>query len=325
LKSFDIKEIAGAKVLVVGDLMIDTHYWGAVTRMSPEAPVPVLAVDRIEQRPGGAGNVVNNLQALKAATFVASVIGQDNRATLLCKMLEEEGANTRAVLRDENRVTTEKIRMINGTKHMLRCDLETTDVIHESKELHLLHEVRNILHQEKPDVIILQDYNKGVLTKSVIQETIALAMEMKIPVAVDPKARNFFEYQGVSLFKPNLKEVKDALAIDIDPENMDELNAAAAKLFERLQCKYLLITLSEHGAFYAERHAASGKIKAHQRNILDVSGAGDTVISVAALCLAKDFPMNEIAYYANLAGGLVCEYAGVVSLELDALIAYSAL
>jgi rfaE bifunctional protein kinase chain/domain len=325
LKTFDIKEIAGTKVLVIGDLMIDTHYWGLVSRMSPEAPVPVLAVDRIEQRPGGAGNVVNNLQALKAKTFVASVIGQDARAGFLCKMLEEEGADTAAILRDEHRVTTEKIRMINGTKHMLRCDLETTDVISQSKELHLLNEIREIMHREVPAVIILQDYNKGVLSQAVIKEVIALAASLHIPVAVDPKARNFFEYKGVTLFKPNLKEVKDALAMDIDAENMDELNAAASKLFQRLQCRYLLITLSEHGAFYAENGGTSGKIKAHPRNILDVSGAGDTVISVAALCLAKSMPLHEIAFYANLGGGLVCEHAGVVSLELDTLAAYAAL
>lgn len=315
-----LRNLAGTRALVVGDLMLDTHYWGHVSRMSPEAPVPVLAVERIEQRPGGAGNVVNNLYSLKAKVSVAGVLGKDVGAAKLLELLADEEADVSGIIEDENRPTTEKIRMIKGTEHLLRCDLEKTEDLSHSKEALILDHIRRIIDQQNIEVVILQDYNKGVLTAAVIQESILMCRHRNIPVAVDPKSKNFFAYKGCTLFKPNLKEVREALSIEINPTDINSLNTAADELLNRLECEKILITLSEHGAFYAGRNGERGLIPAHPRMIVDVSGAGDTVISIAALCLAKAFSLTEIAMFANLGGGLVCEHPGVMPLDLEELI-----
>ena len=316
-----ILEFNNTNVLVIGDIMLDTYYWGKVERMSPEAPVPIVAVKKVERRLGGAGNVVANLQSLAATPFIVSLIGNDSAGNHIIDLLHKDQINSNYILRSENRTTTEKIRIINQTEHIVRCDFEQENDISQEEEIELFSMIENCLHQHPIKVIVLQDYNKGVLTANLIEKVISLALQKNIPVIVDPKKKNFFSYKQVTLFKPNLKEVKEALNMDIDPLNENSLIDAASRLFNQLNCQHIFITLSEHGAFYMSKNKEHAYFKAHPRNIVDVSGAGDTVISVASLCIGNQFSMPETAFIANLAGGLVCEEAGVVSLSLDRLIA----
>jgi rfaE bifunctional protein kinase chain/domain len=289
--------------------------------MSPEAPVPIVAVNKVERRLGGAGNVVANLQSLAAIPLVATIIGKDSAGDQIIDLLSKNEINSHYIIRSENRTTTEKIRIINQTEHIVRCDFEQENDINEQEEIALFSMIENCLQQHPIKVIVLQDYNKGVLTATLIEKVINLAREKNIPVTVDPKKKNFFSYKNATLFKPNLKEVKEALDMEVDALNDQSLTDVATRLLELLQCENIFITLSEHGAFYMNKNNESHHLKAHPRNIVDVSGAGDTVISVASLCIGNNFSMAETAALANLAGGLVCEEAGVASLSWQQLMA----
>ena len=315
-----ILDFKNTHVLVVGDIMLDTYYWGNVERMSPEAPVPIVAVKKVERRLGGAGNVVANLQSLAAIPLVATIIGKDSAGDQIIDLLSKNQINSHYIIRSENRTTTEKIRIINQTEHIVRCDFEQENDINEQEEIALFSMIENCVQQYPIKVIVLQDYNKGVLTATLIEKVINLAREKNIPVTVDPKKKNFFSYKNSTLFKPNLKEVKEALDMEVDALNDLSLTDVATRLLELLQCENIFITLSEHGAFYMNKNNESHHLKAHPRNIVDVSGAGDTVISVASLCIGNHFSMADTAALANLAGGLVCEEAGVASLSLHRLI-----
>ncbi len=317
-----VEAFKNVNVLVVGDLMLDTYYWGSINRMSPEAPVPIVSVNKIERRLGGAGNVISNLKSLGAIPFIASVLGKDNTSEYIQSLISQEGISIEAISHSAERISTEKIRIINHTDHIVRCDIESENDLSKEEEQTLLNNIKNCLLENRIGVIILQDYNKGVLTKNIIESVIELAKEHQIPVTVDPKKKNFFAYKNVFLFKPNLKEVREALDMNIDPKDQESLVAAAKQLFQELHCENVFITLSEYGAFFMNRKGNYRTIPAHQRNIVDVSGAGDTVISVAALCVANAFPIEEIASISNLAGGIVCEQPGVACLSLDKLVCY---
>lgn len=306
--------------LVVGDVMVDAYLWGRVDRISPEAPVPVVQVTRRSARLGGAANVARNMHALRARPIVVSVIGDDDHARTLERLLVEEGLAPDGVVRSKNRRTTVKTRIISGHQHVVRVDEEMDEDITGGEEDLLLARVETLIRTERPGVVVLEDYNKGVLTERVITGTIALAKAAGVPVAVDPKKRNFFAYQGVHLFKPNLKELREGLKTEIPSGDLAAVRQAVAQLEQRLGNTISLITLSEHGV-YAHRGAEEFTAPAHARSIADVSGAGDTVIAVAALLLAQGAPLATLAAWANLAGGLVCEHVGVVPVERDRLLA----
>jgi len=206
---------------------------------------------------------------------------------------------------------------------MLRVDEEEEDDLSENDRANLLANIDRILSKEKIDAIIFQDYNKGVINPILIKEVIDRTTTLKIPVAVDPKKRNFYDFVGVTLFKPNLKELKEGMKIEFDHSDRDMMISAAQTLREKLNCRYILTTLSELGIMISMKDNLEEKnifIPAHVRSISDVSGAGDTVISVAALCLAQKCSPYEIAYISNLAGGLVCEEVGVAPVNKDKLL-----
>jgi D-glycero-beta-D-manno-heptose-7-phosphate kinase len=300
------------QVLIVGDIMIDAYIWGKVERISPEAPVPVVVAQRREIRLGGAGNVVRNVQALGANAIICSVIGRDSYADSLLNLLKDSGLSTEGIIQSPSRITTVKERIIAGSQQVVRVDTETEALITETERWALVSQVKTLAKQA--DVIIFEDYDKGVLSKEAIAEIIAYANQHGIPTVVDPKKRNFLNYRGASLFKPNLKELKEGLNIQFDIKNPVELEAAAQKLKETLQLQGTLITLSERGVFIdfgGEKH----HLPAHIRQIADVSGAGDTVISIAACCVALGLSPTQIATLSNLGGGLVCEYVGVVPID----------
>ncbi|MBX9892256.1 MAG: carbohydrate kinase [Chitinophagaceae bacterium] len=308
------------RVAVLGDVMLDTYWWGQVDRISPEAPVPVVALNKKEYRIGGAGNVALNTASLGAQTTMISVIGDDADGAMLTNMLREAGIGVQTMLSTADRITTNKIRIIGRNQQMMRLDAEHTNDIDTALEDQLLKLVAQHLQEVQPHVLILEDYNKGVLTARVIAETIALCKQYGVSTAVDPKKKNFLSYQGVDIFKPNLKEVKEGLNLSISQVNLDSLNIVHQALNDALQHRYSFITLSEKGVFY-QGEQQQALIPSHVRNIADVSGAGDTVIATASLVYAATKGnMDLAAKMANIAGGLVCEEVGTMAINRDKLL-----
>jgi rfaE bifunctional protein kinase chain/domain len=305
---------------VIGDVMLDTYLWGRVERISPEAPVPVVALDRREQRIGGAGNVALNLASLGARVSSFSVIGKDGDGEALELLLAEQGIDTSGHLKSTSRITTNKARVIGRNQQMMRLDSETTHDLTPVEEEELLRRVRGYIEREKPQVIIFEDYNKGVLTDRVIRDAVALCRERGVITAVDPKRRNFFSYEGITIFKPNLKEVREGLHIGLEEVDLTALEVVHAELAGRLKHEISLITLSEKGVFFCDGRKAD-IFPSHVRSIADVSGAGDTVIAVASLVYAATRDAAMMAEVANIAGGLVCEEVGTVAISRERLLA----
>jgi D-glycero-beta-D-manno-heptose-7-phosphate kinase len=311
--------ISTLKVLIVGDVMLDSYYFGKVDRISPEAPVPVLAFQKQEYRIGGAGNVALNTVALGATTFIASVIGTDDDGTTLEKIYNKAGIQTNYVVKTADRITTTKTRIIGHNQQMLRLDKEQTNDIDAPTSTVLLQNIQQCLLNEQPQLVILEDYNKGVLTEEIIEIIINWCNEKNIIVSVDPKKKNFFAYKNATIFKPNLKEVKEGLNIGLDTVSLETLNDVHTKLQAKMQHQISFITLSEKGVFYTDGNN-SKIIATHIRNIADVSGAGDTVIATASLVYAATKNMHISAEIANIAGGLVCEEVGTAAINKDALL-----
>lgn len=307
------------KIGVIGDVMLDTYWWGHVERISPEAPVPVVALDRKEQRIGGAGNVALNLASLQAQVSIISVMGNDDDGSDLRILFEQQKIDTTYLIQSNSRITTNKSRIIARNQQMMRLDAEITRDLDEADEASLLATVEQFLQKEQPQVVIFEDYNKGVLTTSVIEKVITLCKQYKVLTTVDPKRKNFFAYNGVDIFKPNLKEVKEGLNILFEEVSIDTLNEVHKKLQEQLQHNISFITLSEKGVFYQDDNS-SRIIPSHLRNIADVSGAGDTVIAVASLIYAATGRVDLMAEVANIAGGLVCEEVGTAAINRDRLL-----
>ena len=320
-KDFDklFHQVKQLKVAVIGDVMLDTYWWGNVDRISPEAPVPVVAVSKREQRIGGAGNVALNVHSLGASVSMISVLGKDEDAERLTKLMEGNGIQTKYLVHSEHRITTNKIRIISRNQHMMRLDAELSEDLIAKDEDRLLYAFENYIAAENPDVVIMEDYNKGVLTENVIKRIISLCKKHNILSAVDPKRKNFFAYEGVDIFKPNFKEVKDGLNILTDAVNLAVLKDMHLLMQDKLKQQVSLITLSEKGVFYQQENNAA-IISTHIRSIADVSGAGDTVIAVASLVFAASKDAKLMAEIANIAGGLVCEEVGTVAIDKDRLL-----
>jgi D-glycero-beta-D-manno-heptose-7-phosphate kinase len=316
MKFNHIKEVFEAfnslKVLIIGDVMVDAYDWGKVERISPEAPVPIIHLTKRENRLGGAGNVALNIQALGATPILCTVIGNDMDGSDLLGLLSSAKMSQEGIVRSSSRITTTKRRVIAGSQHLVRIDSETDELIAENDRKALLDKIKSLVTQV--DVVIFEDYDKGVISKEIIENTVTLCRANNIPITVDPKKRNFLNYQGVSLFKPNLKELKEGLKIDFNPDNLDEITSAVNQLNEKLGAEKYLITLSERGVYMHSKEKID-HIPAHKREISDVSGAGDTVISVASLCLALKLPQKMTAEISNLSGGLVCEFVGAVPID----------
>ncbi len=306
------------KILVIGDVMIDRYLTGRVSRISPEAPVPVVEFQESQNRLGGAANVALNLRALGAEIILCSVIGQDENTNIFLDLLPDLGLTAKGILTSEERMTTVKTRVIANNQHLLRVDREDTKDLSAGEAAQFLTQIKQILETEKVDLILFQDYNKGVLSETVIQSVISEAIKRQIPTAVDPKFHNFWAYKGVTLFKPNLKEIRSQLPFSIST-SLPDLQKAADFINKKLNNQATVITLSEKGLFVME--GENSKIFPTQaRSIADVCGAGDTVISVLALGLAtSQASLYEIAQLANLAGGQVCEKVGVVPVDKEQL------
>jgi rfaE bifunctional protein kinase chain/domain len=300
------------RILIVGDAIIDTYLWGEIHRMSPEAPVPVVdvAVNQNDSRLGGAANVALNLKELGAESILCTVIGNDNRGIIFEQLMQEQGLTLEGMLISNGRKTTTKTRVIADNKHQLRIDEEDTYPIRVEHQFYNL--IEKLTHNI--DAIILQDYNKGVLTETIIEKIISLANNKNIPTIVDPKKHNFLSYKNCTLFKPNLNEIKNGLDTNLDINNVNEIEAITSKLRDVISANAILLTLSDKGVFLNTKNGS--KLNASTTsNVIDVSGAGDTVVSVAAMCLACHIDFDELAILANIAGGIVCEKVGVVPIS----------
>ncbi|NUO02884.1 MAG: carbohydrate kinase [Saprospiraceae bacterium] len=304
-------------VLILGDVMIDRYLIGQVSRISPEAPVPVVHFQHSEDRLGGAANVALNVKALGATPWLCTVIGAGSDSEHLMNLLPPAGLSGKGIVLSAERITTVKTRIIASGQQLLRVDKEETRDIGEKEAEMLLDQVKKILDNQDIHVILFQDYNKGVLSPKIINDVILEALRRDIPTVVDPKYHNFWAYKHVTLFKPNLKEMRAQAAIAIRPE-LDSLQLAAEEVRRRLGNRYTMITLSEKGMFL-DGDNRRFILPTEARDIADVSGAGDTVISVAALGVALGMDMEAMATLANLAGGQVCERPGVVPVDKSRL------
>ena len=305
----------GKKVLLIGDAMIDAYMWGKVERMSPEAPVPVVEIDKHEIRLGGSANCALNIKSLGANPILCTVVGDDINGIKFEKLMKDSNLSTDGVLIVDDRKTTIKTRIISEGKHQLRVDEEDTHPI--KTENQFINKVDSLL--ENTSIIILQDYNKGVLTKKIIRTLISKAKERGIPTIVDPKKDNFLEYQECDIFKPNLKEIKEGINIEFDESKDEELQKATSLLKEKLNAKAILLTLSGKGICI---NSEEGFVHtpAYGGNVVDVSGAGDTVISVASLLLAAGVSSENISKISSLSGGIVCQKVGVVPIDKEELL-----
>ena len=317
------KAFTDKKVMVIGDIMVDAYIWGRVERISPEAPVPVVSVEKRDDRLGGAANVALNLQSLGAQTLLCSVIGADRRGQDLMRLMSLEGLDREGIIESGERKTTVKFRVIGNNAQLLRVDEESTHELSELVFNQLCSRIEQIFSKGEVDAVIFQDYDKGVISPALIDFVNEIAGKQNVPVMVDPKKKNFLSYRNVTMVKPNLKEIKEGLNINVVPTVLESVREASEKLMTKLNASMILNTLSENGIYVLWKENETQKDKlvpAHRRNVADVSGAGDTVISVAALCLAHGLPPEEMAWLSNLAGGLVCEEVGVVPVNKDKLL-----
>ena len=306
-------------VLIVGDVMLDSYLWGKVDRISPEAPVPVVAVTKKESRLGGAANVAINIKAMGANPLLCSVVGNDRDGDELIQLMKQLEMPVNGIVKSSTRVTTVKTRVIGNNHQLMRVDDEMMHQLDEIEENNLYNNIKSKLEANEVQVIIFEDYDKGVLGTSIIERIVDLAKSKNIPTAVDPKKKNFMSYRNVSLFKPNLHELKSGLKIEIEKPLPKDLKEAVTSFQKEQQIETIMVTLSEAGVFYS-CDGVNEVIPAHIRNISDVSGAGDTVISIASLCLALGLSPKTMSALANLAGGLVCEKVGVVPIDKEQLL-----
>ena len=311
------EKLSGKKAIVVGDVMVDAYMMGKVDRISPEAPVPVVSVTDRKYRLGGAANVALNIAAFGTEVYLCSVIGNDSMGQVFRDLLREHNLPDNGIISSENRKTTTKTRVISGGQHLLRIDDEDASQISDELKERLMFRISQIIENEHIDILIFEDYDKGLLSPDIIHRITMLCRQNKIKVTVDPKKRNFDAYKYVTMFKPNLKEFCEGCKID-KTKDIEILKPYAKEFLQNNNIDILMITLSENGILICTQKNYI-HIPAQIRDIVDVSGAGDTVISVASLLLTASEDIREIARIANFAGGIVCEKVGVVPIDMETL------
>jgi len=309
------KNIKGKRIAIIGDMMLDIYFWGDVKRISPEAPVPVLEVENEFYRFGGAANCALNIASLNGKAEPIGVIGYDNYGTIFNSLLSEQNISHHGIIEDDTRPTTAKTRVIADSQHIVRIDKESKQIINQLMQNKILDYIKSII--KDLDGIILQDYNKGVLSAPLIAQVIELANKNKKLVTVDPKFNNFYEYKNVTVFKPNRKEAEDILGMKIKTDA--DISFAGNTLLKKLNAKNILLTLGEGGIAVFEKGKPEKHMPTKARKVADVSGAGDTVISTLTMALAAGANIYEASYLANYAGGLVCEEVGIIPIDIEKL------
>lgn len=313
------KSFSSYNILVIGDVMIDSYMWGKVDRISPEAPVPVVSILKREDRLGGAANVALNLRSMGANPVICAVIGKDLKGKLFLELCRENSIETDGIIETDKRPTTIKTRVIGGNQHLLRVDEEISSPVSEKVSNDLTNCIFSVLKNKKIDAIIFEDYDKGSVTPELINSVTKEAGKLKIPVCVDPKKRNFLAYKNVTLFKPNFRELNEGLKLNLDKKDFKGIFNACVNFQKEKNISELMVTLSEQGIFISDGRSFH-TIPTQVRDVADVSGAGDTVISIATLCKAAGLNIAETAAISNIAGGIVCEKVGVVPVEKEQLL-----
>ena len=311
------KNFTESRLLVVGDVMIDSYLWGEVNRISPEAPVPVVSCYKRESRLGGAANVALNIASLGAKPVLLSVVGDDTYGRVFCDLAEEHGIDCAGVVVDHSRPSTVKTRIISGGQQLLRVDDEIDSYVSDEVHQKMLVKADEILTGGAIDAVILEDYDKGVLSSAFIEQVVAMCDAKQIPVLVDPKRRNYQYFQSVTVFKPNFKEFCDGLNVVVAKDNFEKLIELGNTYRKKQNIDYLFLTLSENGVLLIGDDSAH--FTAYKRDVADVSGAGDTVISVMSVAMAAGLKVADCAHLANIAGGMVCEKVGVVPIDKNDL------
>lgn len=311
-KTFE--KFSNSNILVIGDVMIDCYITGTVSRISPEAPVPIVNANERSYRLGGAANVALNLKSLGATPILCSVIGSDNKAKVFYDLMEDAELDSVGIVPMFGRKTTIKYRIIGNNVHIVRVDDERDEQLNERQKRQFITTVEQVIEHQPIDAIIFEDYDKGLFSQEMIAEIINFAHQKNIYVAVDPKKRNFNSYEHVNLFKPNLKELAAGLHIEDNVAlSLDDIHKLSKQFANEKDIDKVMITMSAKGiAFYDRKTDKFYHQDAFQRHVSDVSGAGDTVISVATLYLLNGETVESTCLASNLAGGLVCEYVGVV-------------
>lgn len=309
------KNFKGKRIAIVGDMMLDIYFWGDVKRISPEAPVPVLEVENEFYRFGGAANCALNVTSLGGIAEPIGLIGYDNYGTIFNSLLSEQNISHHGIIEDDTRPTTAKTRVIADSQHIVRIDKESKETINSKIQIKILEYLKSVI--KKLDGIVLQDYNKGVLSPQLINQVIELANKNKVLITVDPKFNNFFEYKNVTVFKPNRKEAEDILGMKIKTDA--DVSFAGNTLLKKLNAKYILLTLGEGGIAVFQKGKLEKRMPTKARKVADVSGAGDTVISTLTIALAAGADIYEASYLANYAGGLVCEEVGIIPIDIEKL------
>jgi rfaE bifunctional protein kinase chain/domain len=312
-------DFSNVKVLIIGDVMLDHYLFGQIHRISPEAPVPIVDIEYEESRLGGAANVALNLIELGAKPTLMSVMGDDASGKTIFDLLKKNQIHHDYIITSKSRTTCHKTRIYDDERQVVRFDQEDDSDISSELESQLISDFDELIKENKFHAIILQDYNKGVLTKKVIKHVLLQSTKRNIPVSVDPKEYNFFEYQQIDLFKPNIKELAEALQMKIDPKSLTSLRKAAEELKKKNRFDNLLVTLGGGGIFVYTQDGNSFIVPARAIKTADVSGAGDTVISIATLAFVKDFPFKKIAQLSNAAAGKVCRKVGIAPITLKEL------
>ncbi len=309
------EKLTGKRIAVVGDVMVDRYYWGKVSRVSPEAPVPVVEVDSESIRPGGAANVANNIQTLGGVPVLVGLVGNDHAGVTLTDILKERGLETDGIVVDAGRPTTIKTRVIAHGQHVVRIDNESRADCPEHLRFRIIDAVKYGIHNLQG--IVVEDYNKGVVTREIIAELIGIARKYHIPITVDPKFNNFLEYRNVTVFKPNRREVEEVLGGRL--KTTGEVESAGKKLLEMLGAENILLTRGEEGMTLFETGGAVTHFRTMATNVQDVSGAGDTVISTLTRALVAGASIREAAALANCAGGIVVGEVGIVPVQSEQL------
>jgi rfaE bifunctional protein kinase chain/domain len=314
-----LKKFESYRVLIVGDVMVDSYIWGKVSRISPEAPVPVVMHTHTENRLGGAANVALNVHSLGAIPILCSVIGTDENGQIFKDLIRKLEIPDVGLIESDIRITTNKTRIFSGHQQLLRVDQEDDQYIGEELENALWQRIQAIINQNTIAAIIFQDYDKGVITPGLIEKVISLGNNLNIPTLIDPKKRNFGHYSNATLFKPNFIELTEGMNLKIKKNDFDGVHDAARILQKNAGFGMVMITLSEYGMLISKGNECR-VVPTQARDVADVSGAGDTVIGIASLCLAAGLNAYETAKLANLAAGLVCEKVGVVPIEKEWLL-----
>ena len=310
-----ISNFAKAKVLVVGDLILDEFLWGDVSRISPEAPVPVVWVKRESFMPGGASNVANNLRSLGSRTYLAGVIGDDERGAILKSELEQKGIDTTGIIVDESRPTTLKTRVVAQHQQVVRIDKEKVDTLSDAMISRIMDHVKKLI--DKIDAIVIEDYGKGVITRELLKQIVPLAKSHKKIISVDPKEENLEYYQGITLITPNNHEASKAVGFEI--KDNATLKKAGVEILKKFKCKIALITLGENGMAVFQKDKAMEQIPTVAQEVFDVSGAGDTVIACYTLALAAGANPVQAAHISNCAAGIVVGKVGIAVVTPDEL------